>query len=241
MKKILILSLFLWIPSASHGLTLTNIRSEVRLIVKDANSNREQYADSDLNDIINQWQREAATLSYAIINSTAFTLIGNTTHYTLPSNFIAIRRAVEDFTLLDATSPEALDSEFSRTDWLTQRGTPDRYYQLLSQADSVSVFPWPDPTVVTATGTLTVYYYGLPADLSSDSDTPFDSLVKYNPYHDLLVWYTSYRILLIKGDVTRADVYKNMYQERLQVLIERANEQPFYRPSFSGQRTGSGR
>lgn len=235
MKKRIILSALLIFSFCSIGnaLTLSDIRTNVRLIVKDSNSNRQRFSDANLNSLINVGQREASGASYAIVKSTSISLTANGTNYTLPTDLITIKRVQLDNLDLRQASPEGLDSDPGGK-WEDQTGRPKNYYQLFSNPSDVSVFPVPSTT--SHLGTLEVFYYAFADDLSSDSDTPFNAISRYTIYHDILTYYAAWRLLLIKGEVEKAATYQQLYETRLLALINRANEQPNYRPSFSSVR-----
>lgn len=71
-----------------------------------------------------------------------------------------------------------------------------------------------------------IIYYAFATDLSAGSDVPFNSLNRFSGYHDLLVWYVTYRILYIEALADKAALFKQLYDTRLGVLLEDYGAKP---------------
>lgn len=235
MRKIkLFLFFFFFSASAAQALTLAQLRTAIRLRVKDANSSRQRYSDTDLTNIINQDQRDAVNFSWIIKKSTSIELVSGTTYYTVPTDIMAIERITLRHYNIPEVTLQTLDSNANFGPWLTSKGTPTQYFQDPAQPTKIGVYPWPASS--SSTGTLRINYYAQPTDLSADSDVPFNSDVRYYPYHDALVFGPCYKIMLIEGEMDKAAEYKSFYQERLQLLANLSNAKPNFLPGFAGQR-----
>jgi len=233
-KILLFLIISLWIFPLSHALTLTQIRTEIRLRIKDSSTLRQRYTDTQINNIINQEQRDIVNISWIIKKSTTIPLAVGSTYYTLPTDTIAIHRIMLDNANLPETTLQELDSRFNFTAWPLSYGKPDHYFQDPSRSTQIGVYPWPNNS--TSTGTLSIIYFSQGSDLSSDSDTPFNSETRYYPYHDLLIYGACYKIFSIEGEFDKSNEYKAYYESRLQILLAAIGNKPNFLPGFSGQR-----
>lgn len=234
MKKIvrILLFTFLLFPAAGHTLTLTQIRSDARIFVKDASSTRQRFTDTQFNTFINQGQRDIVNAVWPIQKTTSFDLVNGTTYYSLPTDIIEIGRVTRQFRNLLEVSLQKLDSDFTNSSWALSGGTPQYYFQDPAQTDKIGFYPFPNST--SSTGTITVHYYAEADTLSSDSDVPFNDEERFTPYHDLLTFYTAYRIFMIEGEVDRASIYRQEYESRLQVMRDRVGSRPNFFPMFGG-------
>lgn len=234
MKKIFFFLLLIIPFRGASALSLSDIRTEIRLRIKDSDAVRRRYSDTQLNNIINQTQRDVVNVSWIIKKSTAIPLAINTTYYSFPSDIIAIHRV----TFRNANLPEAtlqsLDSRAEFGAWATQYGLPTDYFQDPAQPGKIGVYPWPQ--TVSSTGTLSIIYYSQGTDLALDADFPFNGDSRYLPYDDLLIFEPCYKIFLTEGDATKAGEYKAYYEARLQILLAAVGNKPNFLPGFSAQR-----
>lgn len=236
MKKKILLLLILFAPLFVHALSLSDIRNQIRLIIKDNDSSRRRYTDDNINFLINEGQRDVENLTWLLSKNTTITLVSGTTYYSLPTGVVEIARVDKDYQLLDEVSVDKLDSDNNGSKWQNQGGVPLKYFQDSTRIDSLGFYPYPSGTA--STGTVHVYYVRKPTDLSADSDIPFESIDRYLSYNDLLVYYPCIRIFMIEGDVNKATFYSQIYETRIQALKEKAGSTPNFIPSFSGTRSG---
>ena len=237
MKKnlVLILSLVcLFGPRWAQALNLGEIRTEVRLHIKDSNTSRQNYSDTQVNNIINQVHRDVVNLTWVVKKSTSLELTDETTHYALPTDLIQIARLTFRDENMEEMSLAGLDGEFSDSDWETAGGYPDKYYQNPVLPGYVSFYPYPNSS--TSTGTVKINYFAQSNTLSSDSNTPFNGDYRYQDYSDILIWGAVYEIYVIEGRVDKAQYYGNLYESRLMIMREGLAKIPNWWPSFSGQR-----
>lgn len=236
MKKIFLVSFYLFIPCVSHALTVSQIRDNIRLIIKDTDSSRRRYSDAQLLSMINEGQKDVSNSTWIVSKSTTISLVSGTTYYSIPSDVIEITRLTREFKYIDETSLTKLDSDAIGSAWELIGGTPVDYFQDSTRIDQIGITPFPNTT--SSTGTLRLQYIAQPVDLVLDTDVPFNAFNRYLSYHDLIVYYVCTRIFMLEGDAAKMGVYSQLYESRIQVVKEKVGSTPNFTPSFSGTRTG---
>lgn len=234
MKKILVILSLLIAPSISHALTLSQIRTEIRIRIRDSNTSRQRYSDTQLLNMINQTQRDVINYTWLITKSGNISLVSGTTNYATPNDLIGIIRITLDGLNLPEKTLEGLDSDANGGNWLLNHGKPSNYYQDPSLPDYVSMYPWPATSL--DIGTIHVNYSATATDLVSDSDVPFNAIENLLNYNDLLIYEPCYKVFLIEGENEKATEYRTYYENRLQNALTQAGSKPNYNPNFSGQR-----
>jgi hypothetical protein len=234
MKKILFFIFYLLLPCISHALTLSQMRDNIRIIIKDTDATRRRYSDAQLLTMMNEGQRDINNSTWIVSKSTAIILVSGTTYYSIPSDVIEITRLTREYKSLDETSLNKLDSDAAGSAWELMGGTPVQYFQDATIPDRIGINPFPNNT--SSTGTLRLQYIAQPLDLSSDTDIPFNASNRYLPYHDLIVYYVCTRIFMLEGDTAKLGVYSQLYESRIQVVKEKVGSTPNFIPSFSGIR-----
>lgn len=234
MKKLkLFLLLFaLLAPHKAHALAFSDIRTEVRVRVKDANSTRQRYTDAKINALINEAQRDVINNTWAIRTSTSISLVAGTTYYTLPTDIIQIERVTLDRKNISETTLIKLDGENDNGAWADVHAKPRQYFQDPAQLGRIGVYPF--PLVTADLGTLKIIYFSQAPTLSADSDIPFNSESRFATFHDLLIFYPAYRIYLIEGEMDKAAAYRSEYESRLLIMNERIGSKPNYVPGLGG-------
>lgn len=230
MKKLFIAFLFL-LPVNASALTLLELRTNVRLLIKDASTSRQRYTDTQVNNFINEGQRDVINNTWVITKSTNITLVTGTTYYTLPTDTLAIQRVTKDRRNLPETSLIKLDGDSSNGTWENSVGVANSYFQDPSQTDKIGVYPWPNSS--SSTGTIKVIYYAVAPVISSDADIPFNGEARFYAYHDLLEYFAAYRVYLLEGEVDKAGLYRQEYESRLTLMAGRIGMKGNYNPSFS--------
>lgn len=233
-KTIWLLVLVLLGITHAYALTLSDIKTEIRIRIKDTDATRRRYSDTQLLNLVNQTQKDVVNLSWIVKKSTSVTLVSGTTYYSLPSDTIAIHRMTFNYRNLPETTLQELDSRFNGGTWATTPGLADRYFQDPSQPSTFGVYPWPNNS--SSTGTVRIIYYAQGTDLSSDSDQPFNGDARYVPYHDLLIYEPCYKVFLIEGETAKSEAYRSYYESRIQILLGTVGNKPNYLPGFTGQR-----
>lgn len=236
MKKSLIALIFLFSPLLGHALTVSQIRDNIRLIVKDNDPSRRRYSDTQLLAMENEAQRDISNATWIVWKSTSFPLVSGSTYYSIPSDSIEIMRLTREYKLIGENTFDKLDSDNVGAAWELIGGTPVDYFQDSSQPDKIGIKPFPNTS--SSTGTIRMQYVAQPVDLVSDSDIPYNAYNRYLPYNDLIVYYVATRIFMLEGDANKMGVYSQLYESRVKIVTDKVGSHPNYLPSFSGTRTG---
>ena len=218
------------LPDA-QALTLAQIRTEARVLSLDNGASRNRFADARILQFINEAQKIAATETKAIIRSTTFDLVSGTTYYSLPSDFLQMYRLSSDYQQLPEASPEMLDKS---SNWQETTGEPTHYFMNWSSRTKVGVYPFPDNT--SSTTTIRYDYIAQATDLSSDSDTPFNSITEFTPYHYALAYFAAARMAAIDGRLDLATLYRAEFSAVVAKMAQESRARPSYRPSAVGAR-----
>jgi hypothetical protein len=218
--------------SPLHALTLSEIRTEVRLRVRDSNSSRQRFTDAQLNALINQTHRDVINFSNVIRKQDDFELVSGTTYYLLPTDLIQIERVTWRRRNISEQTLQSLDSQANFGDWQIASGPPKSYFQDPSQPGYIGFQPWPLGS--TSTGTVVVFYSAQGAELSADADEPFNGDDRFQEWGDLLIYEPAYKISVIDGLIQEAAEYKTLYETRLRSMMEKIGLKGNYLPGFSG-------
>ena len=229
MKTFLIILLFC---SVANGLTLSDIRTEARLLSSDYQGTRQRYTDAQITNWINEGQRLADVFALCNYQMTSFDLAAGSTYYNLPTDYIMTRRVTSDLQVLPERSPASLDSRSA--EWESQTGEPTYYFTKFSSRASIGFVPV--PAVVGDTTTINVEYIGYSDVLSSDSDVPFDSIVEFTGFHHILSYFAAYKMNLIDGRVEIAGMFLQQYNTFLKEMQMKCVERPNYLPGLQPQK-----
>lgn len=243
MKKVLIVLGFLAFASTHvAAMSLSDMRTQIRRNVRDTSSDTtlQTFSNAYLLSYINQAQRDINSYVWAVKATTSTTLSANTTYYDMPDAFLAAEQVVWTKTTTGITSELEEISERSlrqrNPDYERQTAGPPVEYFIRYPKDGsdnleLGVYPAPNST---STGTLKVDYVAEPADLSGDTDVPFDGYEHLTPYHNSIVHLVTSRLLLIKGKTVEAQAYNALFQSDLDAMASRLGMKPNYNPSMIG-------
>lgn len=229
-------------PVCVHALALSDIRTQIRRTVDDnpTDTSFRRYSDTFLLSLINEGQKEVVNLTWLAEKPTSYALTSQTSYYNLPTDFLAVTQVYyfernKQLIELSELSQKALYDQFPT--WEAQGGTPVNYW-VSNATNPASTSPMPKrisyfPVITRqSTGTVTVWYLHQVADLSGDSDTPFDGRQDLIPYHNAIVYYVVMRIKLIEGKDSQATVYQTLYTNSVNVMNDRIGRRPNYTPSM---------
>ena len=240
------LILFLF-PAVCGAQTLAQLRTEVRRNLKDNNSGRYRYPDSEILDYLNEAQREIVNATWLTKNVTSYQLIPNTSYYALPSDFLAVYQVYytnpqRQTTTVDEDSQKGLYDK--NPDWKRQSsgGTPVEYMVSDSTptgdgSDAVRQISYYPVPLASSTGTITIWYYCSVPDLVNDSDVPFLNNKELYQFHMALVYHASARIKLIEAKTSDSTSYFTLYSNYIATIKDRLGRSPNYNP---GMQAGSG-
>ncbi len=223
-RQLLIVGSVLLVSNLGWSTTLSAIRTAVRINIRDTatSTSLQRYSDSTLNTFINEGQRDIVNNTWILSSYTSFSLSDSVGSYTLPTDVISIQRVSRSNGNLPEVTMAQLDFDTGNSTWPVITGLAQYYYQDKSTPDSISIYPIPNASNL---GTLKIIYYCTATTLSSDSDVPLNSTSRFLNYHDLLIWYASFRILYIEAN-PKATVFKDLYDTRLRVLYEDYGAKP---------------
>ncbi len=234
-KYVILLFLLFFYINVSYSKDLSTIRSGIREKLKDNQSNTQQRRKSDtvLNRYINDAQRVITTETHCISSTTYTTTTSGTANYSLPSNFITEIR-ISYSTGTGATAYKRLEKmDFSRLDidtpdWeSTATGQPIQYY--LSNR-LIYLYPAPNATWA-GTNRLKIDFSRFPADLSADTDIPYDGVTDLYPYHDLIIFYVLAQTFTELEDTNLVAYWEAKYSNLLGILFNNLIFKPDWQPS----------
>lgn len=235
--------LILLMPVWARALTLSDIETQVRRDVHDNGSvGNQAYADATLLTWINDAQREIVNLTWCVETSTSYVLTAQTTFYSLPTNFIALRSGAA-VTFTDSANQTYLLQEFSQQKIYesepdfehTSVGPPTHYFTRFpgTSATALQIAYLPVPTT-TSTGTVRLSYYYMPADLASASDIPFDGFKHLVPYHWAIVDHVTAKIKALESKPDEATLYMNEFTRVITTMTDRLGRAPNGSPHAQG-------
>lgn len=226
-----------FLPQPGHSLDLSDIRTQVRRYMLDADSSNNRYTNAEILTYINEVQRDFINQTWAIRTSVEITLVANTTYYDLPNDLIAITQVIFTNSSNNTIELEEKPERYFYTnepDFERQSASqPDRYFVRLSTfgANPLEIAFIPVPNSTADDGTLRVDYLNIATDLSSDSDIPFDGFRHLFPYHDSLIYGTVARLKFIEG-MEDAVAFNTVYQNLVKIAIDRLGRAPNWNPSL---------
>lgn len=236
MKSWFYAGLILVLSSTGWGLQLSEIRSSVRLRIRDAttDTNNQRFSNSQLNDIINEGQRDVINKTWLLTATTFFGLTLGITEYNMPDDFLAPIRVTVSSRTIAETSYNGLDQD--STDWTVRTATPTSYYLNHNRTqDQVYMGFVPKPST-TSVNSVFIFYAREAPTMTSDTNEPFDGKEVYNQHHETLVDYTTGICWLIQGRHDLAKLYMELYTNRTEFLRRNAALMPNFNPALRGDR-----
>lgn len=124
-----------------------------------------------------------------------------------------------DYMKLKAVSKNWLDRYLPS--WRNEdTGDPKAYYL---EGKTIGIYPMPNSNV---TNGLKVFYYKLPAKMSSSTSDPFDDRTDLEPYHDNIILYMLWKAKQAIGEYLQADAAYKEYLGGVNRMILELGEQP---------------
>jgi hypothetical protein len=244
-KLLLVLALIIGGTSPSHAVLLaSDLIARARTLVKDSatQANRQQFSDTQYLYWASDGQREANAQNWILQSSYTFTLIGGTTEYPMPYDFmfpnrIWYQQPGQPFTKLPASSMNDLDAR--SPGWINVQGTPISYYIDMSTGTVYLGF-YPAPTTA-STGPVIVYYVQSTLDLTAanESAIPLNTWNALQPYVSALPYYMAYRAYLTLEETDIAKEYLNYWVNFLLIMRQGINRQPDFNPPAGALRSGN--
>lgn len=228
MKKLILFLILSAVPA--NSITLSTIRTDCRVMVKDTGSSRRRFSDAQLLRWINEGQKDVVQQTFVLRDSHEFDLVAGTTYYNMRSNYLKPVRVTRDYQKLDERSIANLDKN---SKWEEVAGLPTDYFIHFASRTKMGFYPFPDDS--SSTGTIRVDYIATATDLASDSDQPFDGIQELQPYGFSLSLYCGYRASLIDGMFNMATGYSQEYERALSRIAEESLSRPAYKPGAIGR------
>lgn len=242
MKKLILILLLGFSFQKIEAMNWGEIRTEIRVRIKDTHTTRQRYTDTQLNNMMQAAARDISTVARPIVNTRTINLISGTTCYDLGydngvlsgSSLIDIRFVRFRNKDLPQTSWQQLDSEVGGA-WQLNGGLPIKWYLNDLRVPSICMYPFPNSSA--STGPVTVYHYqgwiGNTPSLS-DSQDPFGNYnYKFQSFYDLFVWRVCADVYLLEGETDKANWYQTLYENRLSLLKDSIWVKESYSPGFS--------
>jgi len=226
--------------AAPSSLTLSQLRTHVRFAVKDSNSDRQRYTDTELDFLINEGHRQLFKLTWPSMNGLeiAANLVANTTSYTITDEYMQISQCDYEGKDLIETTYKALNAKFPHSDWQgDSQGEPTHFYRRPGPRETLlHVFPAPDSA---STGTLRCFAYITANTLVNDSDTPFSARDQWATFTDGIIYYPCYRVFVREGQIEKAKEYLRLWQQTIAIVqgftgVNPTGQALGYRPGLSG-------
>lgn len=235
---LLALMLLAFYPQKINAMTWGEVRTEIRVRIKDTNSSRQRYTDTQLNNMIESAGRDIASVARPIINQLSVTLVSGTTCYDISalaaSPILDIKRVRFSNKNLPETTIEELDAKAGDT-WQATGGIPQNYFFDDTRLQNICMYPFPNG-ITGASGNVLVYFYQDGSEYVNDATDPFGSgNIRFKTYHDLFVWRVCADVFLLEGEGDKANYYQQLYESRLTYLKTNVWGKENYTPAFTGQ------
>jgi len=229
--RLLLAGIMLLPAAAAEARTRTQLRSDVRLLLRDTGTSRVRFSDAQINVLLNEGQRLAASRSYCVQKSTTFPLLVGTTYYATKSDFLAVRRLTRDSIELKELTPAGLDGR--TRGWEAAAGIPTWYFLNFASRTQVGFSPFPG--VSADTSTIRMDYFALPSDMDADGTQAFDNIAELVPYHQILAYYAASVLAAVDGDQPASQLYLALFETGLKSMTDKCQDRPNYNPSFVGR------
>lgn len=221
--------LFTFYPSLSWAITLSSMESQSRFLALDAGT-RTRFSTATIDSFLNEGQRMAVLDAKPIIKPLTISLAVGSRYYTLPTDYLQVRRLTRDYLDLKEETPESLANKAGLS-WETASAIPTNYFINFASRTMLGVYPYPSDS--SQLGTIRLEYYAQATELVSGGDSPFNGIVELIPYHYILPYYAAYRMSTIDGRVDLAQIYRAEFYEGLERMKREALARPSYRPGLS--------
>lgn len=228
------------IPGTSRATTLTaaDVLARARVYLRDQSTspNRQQFPDATLLQFLSDGQREANAQNWLLQTSIPLTLVGGTSEYAMPDDFMSTMRVWfqpvgGSYIKLNQSSMDQLDAQSAG--WTAATGSPTAYY-IDRSGDSLQLGFYPVPTTV-STGPVVVYYVQNSVDLTSTASIPFNGQLILQPYVSALAYYVAYRGFMSVEETDLAGAYLQYWVGFMQLMRQGTTKMPDFNPGFVGQ------
>lgn len=223
------------IASTSWGLQAGDITARARVYLKDQATapNRQQFPETTLLQFVSDGQREANAFAWLMQSSTTVALVGGTTEYSMPVDFMFPARVTFNGQKITQTSYDAQDS--NSLGWQNVNGGVVQQYYINNYLPTPQMGFIPAPTTA-STGTVVIQYVQQTQEITSDSQVPFNGWVTMTPYHEALVDYTLCRAWQVLEETDLAQPFCDHWNMLIGAMRSGQNKMPDFNPGAAGRR-----
>lgn len=249
MKKIFILLLVYLIlfidfspVSATSPMTRTQIRTQIRLLLKDNDDSNPRWSTEILDERISMGELEFAMLTRAVKERSWITTTEDVAEYDLPIRTIAIDRVsyaikpltdtTTNYKRIDYHTMNGLDTKWKN--WEDRSSSyPQRYCYVGSSTSYMRIHldPPPDSTYA-GTDFLQLDYSIRPSTMTADTDIPFDDRYYLYPYHQAIIWYVVALCHFDTGNLNKGAYFMNAFNVYAEQITGKINTKPDARGGF---------
>ena len=197
-------------------------RSELRSLTANfcEDPGQTKFTPTKYNDGLETAQKQFAVDSKALYKTYSYTLAVDTAPYDLPTDYVQDKLVMLNGVALEPISRATLAELYKGRRWDTLTGTPRNYISDPMEAQKkLILFPIPD-SVVDGTD-LSLTYVALPAAMSSDSASPFNSSALMAQFH---IAVASYAAWLLLGYLTPTDAIISKRRDLISTYTGKVNE-----------------
>lgn len=241
------LVLGLALPSPGRALTLSQLESTTRTLIRDTalDTNFQRFSTAQIDSFLNEAQRQMQNDSWLYQGTFSMDLTSGTIEYPLPTDYITTIRVTIASMSLTQVSFQGLDGQNGGSygsgspgyNWTVSMSTPTEYFidSFVSGAPSNIGF-YANPKYTTSGGMVFVQYVRQVPLLVNPTDQPFNGNSELLPYHDALADFAAARCWQLLGRPDLSTWLMSMYTARATQARTNLNKQPNWTPGMSGDR-----
>lgn len=230
------LVLGLALPSLGRALTLSQLETQTRTLLRDtaSDTNFQRFSTSQIDAFLNEAQRQLQNDAWLYQGAFTMGLTSGTIEYALPTDYIATVRVTISSAAITQVSFQGLDQ--NSTNWTVATSTPTSYFIdsfVSGGASNIGFYPNPK---FTSTNSVFVQYVRQTPTLVNPTDVPFNGNSEILPYHDGLADFAAARGWQLLGRPDLSTWLMTMYSSRAAQARANLNKQPNWQPGASGDR-----
>ncbi len=230
------LVLGLALPFPGRALTLSQLETQTRTLIRDTSSdtNFQRFSTAQIDNFLNEAQRQMQNDAWLYQGAFAMGLTSGTIEYALPTDYIATIRVTISSMAITQVSFQGLDR--NSTNWTVATSTPTQYFidSFVSGGASMIGF-YPNPKFTSSNSVFVQYVRQVPL-LVNASDVPYAGNSELLPYHDALADFAAARCWQLLGRPDMSTWLMTLYSSRTGEARANLNKQPNWQPGASGDR-----
>lgn len=179
-----------------------------------------KFTPAKYNDSLESAQRQFSLDSKCLYKTQAYVMAVDDATYDLPADYISDKLVMLNGIELTPISRSKLASLYKGQRWDTKTGTPRHYISDPMEANKALVL-FPIPNSISGGTDLQLTYTAIPAVMSSDSASPFNSSALLTQYHVAVAAYAAWLLL---GYLTPTDATVLKRRDLLGTYTGKVNE-----------------